>query len=183
MVFYNVLTGLTLKKSAGRHGSFLKHPCPELRSHQANDMSYLRTGWNKGHLTPARVIRWSLKATRSVNLYVNVAPQDPVTNQRIWETIEDNAFCTGKKTRSIIATGTCEKSVENMNGVAIPDCFWKMLCYVQDGQHQVVGFVVENSRLDSKDKTSIEQRRQVFHNKTHFSEHFHWRCCCGMSSL
>lgn len=101
------LTGLTARESAGRHGSFLKHPCSELRLDQANDQSYASTGWQKGHLTPARVIRWSLKATRSVNLYVNVAPQDGVTNEQIWERIEDNAFCTAQKIRSIVATGTC----------------------------------------------------------------------------
>lgn len=139
------LTGLSLEDSAGRYGSFLKHPCPELKSHQANDKAYNAAGWDRGHLTPARVIRWSNKATRSVNLYVNVAPQDPYTNRHIWEDIEDNAFCTGKKLRTIVATGTCSKNIgEIKNDVKIPSCFWKMLCYVRNGEHHVVGFVIEN---------------------------------------
>ncbi|XP_037026666.1 uncharacterized protein LOC119067666 isoform X2 [Bradysia coprophila] len=155
------LTGLTASESAGRHASFLKHPCPELVSNQANDQSYARSGWEKGHLTPARVIRWSLKASRSVNLYVNVAPQDSVTNQQIWERIEDNAFCTGKKLRSIVATGTCSASIGSIkNGVDIPACFWKMICYVRDGQHHVVGFVIQNTKLSSSDKASIDSRRE-----------------------
>lgn len=57
--------------------------CLDLQFDQSNSNAFSNTGWNKGHLTPARVVRWSPKATRSVNLYINVAPQDDVTNKDI----------------------------------------------------------------------------------------------------
>ncbi len=92
-----------------RHRSYLKHHCTELSSDQPNTNSYVFKGqtWDKGHLTPSEVIRWSHKASQSVNLFVNLAPQDPVTNQRIWRDVERNAFCTAKKFQSIVVTGTC----------------------------------------------------------------------------
>lgn len=42
----------------------------------------------------------------------------------------------------------------------MPSCFWKMICYVRNGQHHVVGFVIENSRLSSTDVAGIARRRE-----------------------
>lgn len=150
------LTALSLKE---RHKSYLKHPCKELTRSQANQNMYRNSGWNAGHLTPARNIRWSLKASRSVNLFVNLAPQDPITNQQVWETLESQASCSGKKLRSIIATGTCKSEIDKMNSVSVPKCFWKMLCYVKDGDHHVVGFLADNRYV-----TQTELKISVFSN-------------------
>uniref|UniRef100_A0A8D8U6W9 Chitinase A1 n=1 Tax=Cacopsylla melanoneura TaxID=428564 RepID=A0A8D8U6W9_9HEMI len=151
----------TLKASA-RNKGFLQYPCTALKGHQANDDDYTNTGYDRGHLTPANVARWSPKAKKVINLFINIAPQDHWTNIYPWRMLEAHVECFSKKHSSLVATGTCLDGATDKTktgGVIVPKCFWKMICYKDEkGKEQVVGFVHKNTKNYQK----IARRREVY---------------------
>ncbi|UJR22030.1 hypothetical protein I4U23_025097 [Adineta vaga] len=145
-----------------RGGSFYKHPCPQLISDQPSDDHYTHSGYDRGHLTPSDAHRYSDKASKSSNFFINVAPQDPFTNQDFWKKIEAHLLCHNNKyPASLVATGICPDSrgkTKSLQKLDIPSCFWKMICYIRDGKTHVVGFLSDNKL--------IEERHSADYNNT-----------------
>ena len=160
----NRVTPLT---KAIRAKDFYQHPCPQLKNDQATKPQYTRSGWDRGHLSPSDAHRYSTKASKSSNFLINVAPQDPWTNQVAWALIEAHVLCHNNKYQaSLVVTGVCPDSREktkSINGLQVPSCFWKMICYVRNGRTHVVGFLAENKKIDrSKQKLIDEAKKKLF---------------------
>lgn len=51
-----------------------------------------RTAWDRGHLTPVNPMRFSEDAQDRTFYCVNIAPQDPYTNQNPWATVESRTL-------------------------------------------------------------------------------------------
>lgn len=162
-------THLPAKIYPGRSADFYKHPCPSLKNLQADRNSYPNTGWDRGHLTPAQAVRWSEKASRIVNLYINVAPQERIANQGMWKFIEASTYCIAEKTHSLVVTGTCTGIIDVWeDGVGIPPCFWKMIRYQDENfEHHVVGFIADNNKLPDAEGEDFKKRlRQTLTPRT-----------------
>lgn len=157
----NVMKGIKV----GRAGSFYLHPCAQLKNYQGTKQHYRLSKWDRGHLTPSDAHRYSKKASKSSNLFINIAPQDPWTNQVPWSIIEAHVLCHNNKyPASLVVTGICPNSIgktKSSNGLDIPSCFWKMICYMRNGATHVVGFLAENKRislLNTKDKEAARSK-------------------------
>ncbi|KAI5705619.1 hypothetical protein M8J75_000298 [Diaphorina citri] len=152
-ILHRVDNSYNALKPNGRLCYFYQHPCPELKHLQAKNSDYRNTGWDRGHLTPASVARWSLKATRAVNLYINVAPQDPFTNQGPWKDLEEYTESFSRTQSIVVATGLCLKNAQQKtkaDGITVPTCFWKMICFKDEqGEEQVIGFMHKNTKVST----------------------------------
>lgn len=157
-----------------RKESFTKHPCTQLANDQPNKptdfqmtpaqmlKSGTKTAWDRGHLTPYQAQSFSYKSGITSNLFVNVAPQDPYTNQAPWKSVEGFVYCMlkGLHNTGIVITGVCDSSSETtVSGLDVPTCFWKLVCYNDPTDETVViGFIAENSIVNSVDENGKEAR-------------------------
>lgn len=157
-----------------RKDSFTKHPCTQLANSQSNKetdfkmtpaqviKSGTKTAWDRGHLTPYQAQSFSYKSSITSNLFVNVAPQDPYTNQGPWKSVEGFVYCMlkGLSNTGIVITGVCDSSNEKtLSGLEVPTCFWKLVCYSDPTDETVViGFLAENSLMNSLDQNGKETR-------------------------
>ena len=150
-----------------RAKDFYQHPCPQLKNNQATKAQYTRSGWDRGHLSPSDAHRYSIKASKSSNFLINVAPQDPWTNQVAWKMIEAHILCHNNKySASLVVTGVCPDSHErtkSINGLQVPSCFWKMICYVRNSQTHVIGFLAENKKINRLNRKLIDEaKKKIF---------------------
>ncbi|XP_050437308.1 uncharacterized protein LOC126843676 [Adelges cooleyi] len=149
-------------KIVEREDGFFKYPCKEVKPHQYVTDDYNKGGYDRGHLTPANVARWSRKAMKSTFAMINIAPQHSYINQQAWKDLEKHVLCFSEDKRTYVVTGVCKKTLKKTDGktkIDVPDCFWKMLCYNDEqGEAQVVGFMAKNSDFppDSYDKRKEE---------------------------
>ena len=142
-----------------RKKGYPHHPCKELKNSQANQKAYTGSGYDHGHLTPSEILSYSRDASYSSNLRINLAPQNAITNQIPWRMLEAHIRCHNHKyPPSVVVTGVCPKDrgkTKAIDGVEIPSCFWKLICYKRHGQTHVVGFISDNSKLTRKDRTEF----------------------------
>ncbi|CAF0939778.1 unnamed protein product [Adineta ricciae] len=146
---------VTAATKVGRTKSFFVHPCSQLKKDQPKTGQYTNSGYDRGHLSPSDAHRYSEKASRSSNFMINIAPQDPITNEVLWAKIEAHILCHNNKYKaSLVVTGVCPGTIKKTlptGGLDVPDCFWKMICYIRDGKTHVVGFLSENTHIPSTD--------------------------------
>lgn len=129
---------------------------PDARvTRSANDKSYLRSGWQKGHLAPAEDFSFSLEAARETFLYSNVSPQFPSFNMHgSWAKLEKKVRTVSENQEIQILTGPMEfessKTNENENSPHIPKFFYKIIISETNQQCFVSAFVLKNDS-SSKD--------------------------------
>jgi DNA/RNA endonuclease G (NUC1) len=120
------------------------------------------TGWDRGHLTPFKAMAFSQTSAAASNLYTNVAPQDPYTNQAPWKKLEMATY-KGSGIQGLdvyVWTGVCgQQGTIGLNQITIPLFFWKVLC-TQDksGTTYTIGFNAPNSQTPPTQK---DQRKKT----------------------
>jgi hypothetical protein len=120
--------------------------------------------WDRGHLVPVSPMRFSESALESTFFCPNIAPQEPWTNRCPWYAVEERtqAYLAGTKPLpGFVVTGTCAADSpdgDSYYGLKVPDCFYKVLCYVDAVTKKTVsvGFVGNNSIIDAKN-LSVER--------------------------
>lgn len=129
---------------------------PDVRiTRSADDKSYLRSGWQKGHLAPAEDFSFSLEAARETFLYSNVSPQFPSFNMHgSWVKLEKKVRTVSENQEIQVLTGPMEfessKTNENANSPHIPKFFYKIIISETNQQCFVSAFVLKND-ISSKD--------------------------------
>ncbi len=77
-------------------------------------------------------------APEKSNLYINVAPQEPWVNRIPWSYLEGQVGCFMNRNSGYIVTGTCSSSMGTIgNGIQVPSCFWKLICYKRDDKVEI----------------------------------------------
>ena len=107
---------------------------------QAKDSDYSRSGWDKGHLAPSKIMQFDAEAWIYSYLFSNVAPQDPDLNRQLWEELEQyvrnwiaQRSGTNLSGRSIhVVTGvhfddTTPRSTKTGREVKVPTGFFKVI--------------------------------------------------------
>ena len=159
---------------------------PDVRvTRSANDKSYLRTGWQKGHLAPAEDFSFSVEAARETFLYSNVSPQFPSFNMHgSWAKLEKKVRYISEKQEIQVLTGPMEfensKTNENENSPHIPKFFYKIIISETNQRCYVSAFVLKNdssSKDFCKDNIIAEHPipstiTKIFHGKEHTNDMF-----------
>jgi len=120
------------------------------------------TAFDRGHMVPVNPYRFHEDAVSNTFFCVNIAPQEPYTNQNPWFTVEDKVH--RRTTAGFVITGLCQSNSADgvtLDGVQVPSCFWKLLCYKSGSKTHVVGFIGENALFDRTNLVLQSQRREA----------------------
>lgn len=107
---------------------------------------YLKgSGYDMGHLTPARDMRYNKEAYIQSYYTTNQAPQHQALNRGLWRELEnltrDYVRATGRAVT--VYTGAYYFGAELWEGVAIPGFFWKVIVI----RGRALTFVLPNKKL------------------------------------
>lgn len=135
----------------------------------AQDADYRNSGYDRGHLAPARDMAFSKETLRQSFLFSNISPQKPKFNRGKWSQLEQFAREKAMKMGKIIViTGpifTGEK-IETIgeNKVGVPTLFFKALLFYTEERVEAIGFVMPNEKLKEELDTyacSIDSMEEI----------------------
>lgn len=152
-VAYELTATEAKSKKTERSNKFV--PDPQVKGATATNEDYTRTGYDRGHLAPAGDMKWSAKAMRESFYLSNICPQKPKLNRGIWKDLEEQCRLWALDSGSLlIVTGpviTDDMKRLGKNRVAIPNSFYKVICYHTGKGYKGIGFIFENR--DYKDNS------------------------------
>lgn len=112
---------------------------------QANSFDYYKKKYDRGHLAAAANTTYRVSLMESF-LYTNIVPQNSDLNRGMWSSIEKFARTKGGYILTGIGFDNCDV-YESLNGVAIPDYFWKIIV---PENNSIRMFLVPNKKPDKK---------------------------------
>lgn len=137
------------------------HPCvdrsynylsdPKLENYSANDNDYNKSGYDRGHLIPARDMMFNKLAQVEVNYISNITPQDPGFNRGIWRVLERNVRRWANEYDSVmIVTGPVLKDslpvIGIDNKISVPESFYKTILVYNDTIKTAIAFHIPNRK-------------------------------------
>ena len=141
------------------------HPCPDLvKLQRAKNEFYTDKGYQRGHFTPFKSMSINAISLLSTNLFVNIAPQDSYTNNIWGKFVENKIYNLFIDRFGIVISGICTDFIRVKNDLSnqaefqVPACFWKLVCFKQNGQTKVFGYYADNSYIPNND--DLKQKRQ-----------------------
>ena len=126
------LTEEELVKNAGRTDDFRSDP--EIATGSATPADYKKTGYDRGHLSPAADFAFDEKAMSETFYMSNMSPQKGSLNRGIWKDLESEVRLWAKNFgRVYVVSGPIlEKSASGYqsigeNGVSVPEFYYKVI--------------------------------------------------------
>lgn len=123
---------------------------------------------DKGHLSPYTAFDFDLVAAKESMFFTNTAPQASFFNEHPWEEIEQYILKKlAPKQDSIYVYTGCLYGEEKMNDVPIPDYYWKIIIYKNNGIKYCQAWTGKNT--DTKDtntdhfKMDLDGLKKLFH--------------------
>ena len=160
-----MLCDFQLEKKASRSNDF--RPDPEISTASSSPADYKKSGYDRGHLTPAADMAFSEKAMSETFFMSNMSPQAPRFNRGIWKELEAQVRTWAEKFgRVYVVSGPLlSKSPEDYesigeNRVSVPEYFYKVILVplYADGEDRssmddaasvcAVGFVIPNKSCE-----------------------------------
>ncbi|MEE8388100.1 MAG: DNA/RNA non-specific endonuclease [Acidiferrobacterales bacterium] len=139
------------------------------RDKRAQLSDYRGSGYDRGHMAPAAVMKWSHQAMSESFLLSNIAPQvGPGFNRGIWRVLEQRVRqWANHRGELYVITGPAyigeNPKTLGKNGVAIPSHFYKVV--FDPVRIESIAFLLPNKRLSSRDLplyiTSIDNIEQT----------------------
>jgi endonuclease G len=131
-------------------------------------VDYLKSGYDRGHLTPAADMGYSMETMVQSFFYSNMSPQLPRFNRGVWKKLEMQVRNWAVENDSLyIVTGPIFSDSMKVIGphrVAVPKEFYKVLLQKRNGEWFGIGFVLPNSnaKIDFKNyATSIDKVEEL----------------------
>ena len=150
---------LECKNPAKRTDKFL--PDPQLKKESNIDEDYVKSGFDRGHLSPAADARCSEKHMAESFYFTNMAPQYPGLNRGQWKNLEEWTRILAVENDSVIVKAGCVGEAQKMNRVAVPTHCWKII-YVK-GQPEAYVFpnVPERSKSFEMHKVPLDSVKRL----------------------
>lgn len=121
-----------------------------LINNTANKNDYYKSGYDRGHLVPARDMRYNFKAINDVNCYSNISPQNPSFNRGIWKKLETKvSHLTRNYDHIYIVTGpilTDSLPTIGKDKVVVPNFYYKVIVTYRNGNYKGIGFIIPNKK-------------------------------------
>jgi len=136
--------------------SFSKDPNFEFKL-QASNSIYLKSGYDKGHLTPAEDMSYDSIAEAQCFYFTNIIPQNPKLNRGQWKALEDHIRNEALETDSIliITGGFSFNNGVVIKNIYVPDSIFKIIYDYKTGA--IESFIVPNNDILSY-KTYLTER-------------------------
>jgi len=123
-------------------------PDPLVSTGSANNNDYSKSGYDKGHLSPAGDNAWSAITMAESFYYSNISPQIPAFNRGIWNRLEEKVReWTNEYDSLYIAVGGVLKGdlpTIGVNKVSVPKYFYKVILKYSKGDVKGIGFIIPN---------------------------------------
>lgn len=116
---------------------------------QANAKDYYKSGYDKGHLSPAANFRFNLIASKEVNYYTNITPQYPSFNRGIWKRLENQVrrWVLEYDTLYIVTGPIFVGELTTIgNDVVVPNFYYKMIIAKKDTTYYSIAFLIPNEK-------------------------------------
>jgi len=125
---------------------------PYVKSGSASPYDYSDSGYDMGHLAPAKTMSKNLTSMSESFYLSNICPQTPSFNRGIWKRLEDKIRYWSAMNDSIYeATGPIlEHPIGHIgkNNVTVPRAFYKALLRFKNGKVKGIGFIMPNEKSD-----------------------------------
>ncbi|MFO7789935.1 MAG: DNA/RNA non-specific endonuclease [Bacteroidales bacterium] len=123
---------------------------------------YRGSGYDRGHLVPARDMLFNETASSEVNYMSNIAPQTPAFNRGIWRSLEIKVRKYAIKYDSVmVVCGPFLKKglarIGRENKITVPDKYFKALLVHNDTVTESIAFVIPNYKNKAHFKESLNE--------------------------
>ncbi len=131
---------------------------PQVLGISAKNEDYANSGYDRGHMVPAGDMKWDKKAMEESFYYSNMCPQNRNLNAGDWKELEDKVRNWAIRDSAIIViTGPIVKSNKpkriGVNGVVVPDAFYKVILSPYTSSPQAIGFIMQNEKCNNPLRT------------------------------
>lgn len=151
-----VAWNLTSKHSDGpyKRNGIKFAPDMDVPAPRAENMDYVNSGYDRGHMCPSGDNRWSEKAQTQSFLYTNCCPQLHNLNSGDWKELEEKCRVWAEKYGSIyIVCGPLMLNKKHKtigkNKVVVPEAFYKVVLRLGNSP-SAIGFVYRNEKTNKK---------------------------------
>lgn len=125
---------LDCKDPAKRTDKFL--PDPKLRKDSDIDEDYVKSGFDRGHLSPAADARCNATHMAESFYFTNMAPQYPGLNRGQWKNLEEWTRYLATEHDSVFVEAGCVGEAMRIKRVAVPTHCWKIVHVKKTGERK-----------------------------------------------
>lgn len=141
---------------------------PFVKTESATPFDYKGSGYDMGHLAPARTMSYSYTSMSESFYLSNISPQVPAFNRGIWKRLEEKVRYWAMMNDSIfVVTGPILNNPIGkigINNVSVPKAFYKTLVGYSNGKVKGIAFIMPNEKSDKsiyKYATSIDEVEKI----------------------
>lgn len=120
-----------------------------VHSGTASYNDYKHSGFDRGHLIPARDMEFNHQAQNEVNFMSNISPQERGFNRGIWKVLESKVRKWADMYDSIlVVTGPILNDslpkIGKETKISVPEAFYKVVLIYNDTLKSGIGFIIPN---------------------------------------
>ncbi len=123
---------------------------PKVSTKSASTSDYTKSGYDRGHLSPAADMSHCEVAMKESFYMSNVSPQLPAFNRGGWKILEESVrkWCATKGELHIVVGGVLEEGLPTIgaNKVSIPKRFYKVIYAPQSAE--MIAFIMPNAKIE-----------------------------------
>lgn len=123
---------------------------PFVKTGSASPYDYSESGYDMGHLAPAKTMSRNLTSMSESFYLSNICPQTPAFNRGIWKRLEEKVRYWSEMNDSIYeVTGPIlDHPIGQIgkNNVTVPRAFYKTLLGFKNGKIKGIGFIMPNEK-------------------------------------
>lgn len=122
---------------------------------KVNSNEYISSGYDRGHMAPSQDFNWDQIATDTAFLMSNICPQTHHMNAGAWLKTENycRQIASLGDTVLVISGPLFGQNIIKLNNgrIPIPESFWKIMIYRQNGKYRCLAWIVPNNNEVSSD--------------------------------
>jgi endonuclease G len=146
-VFYKV-SNKNYNKQVKRTNDYREDPF--VKTESASPKDYYKSGYDMGHLAPARAMAHNYNAMSESFYLSNISPQKASFNRGIWRSLESKVeYWSSFRDSIYVVTGPIlDNPIDQIgdNKVNVPRAFYKTLVSFKDGRAKGIAFILPNEK-------------------------------------
>jgi endonuclease G len=150
---------LECKTPAKRTDKFL--PDPKVRKESDIDDDYVKSGFDRGHISPAADTRCNDEHMAESFYFTNMAPQYPGLNRGQWKNLEEWTRILAVENDSVFVQAGCVGELSRIKRVAVPTHCWKVIRVKNQVDAYVFPNVPERSKSFEMHKVPLDSVRRL----------------------
>ena len=150
---------LECKTPAKRTDKFL--PDPQVRKESDIDEDYVKSGFDRGHLSPAADTRCNEVHMMESFYFTNMAPQYPGLNRGQWKNLEEWTRVLAVENDSVFVQAGCVGEASRIKRVAVPTHCWKVIHFKNQKEAYVFPNEPERTKSFEMHKVPLDSVKKL----------------------